>query len=228
MMKVYRDRLKSRILTAPKPRGSTIAKAPVPIQGPLQSIEPRELSRKSKHDYSTDLGISEEQQAEKAVHFGWINIFISIGFIIGPLMGGLLADPTVVSWFTFATPFWVAACMTVIGMGVIYRYSKETLQYKKKDLLRNRDSVDFRVLLSRVFDSFCGACIKLCILSPQKESKIDELFIQRQSLRIFNETTSSGCFAQSQALIIAHCDFCHAPLLDYRKSDGDVCFGGFV
>jgi MFS transporter, DHA1 family, tetracycline resistance protein len=74
-----------------------------------------------------DLTFKEEHQSEKAVHFGWINIFISLGFIIGPLMGGQLADPTVVSWFTFSTPFWVAACMTLIGMGVIYFYSKETL-----------------------------------------------------------------------------------------------------
>ncbi|MCX7353134.1 MAG: MFS transporter, partial [Proteobacteria bacterium] len=59
-----------------------------------------------------DLTKKENDSTEKAVHFGWINIFISIGFIIGPLMGGLLADPTIVSWFTFATPFWIAACMT--------------------------------------------------------------------------------------------------------------------
>ncbi|MBS0604779.1 MAG: MFS transporter [Verrucomicrobia bacterium] len=77
-----------------------------------------------------DLTEKEEQQTEKAVHFGWINIFISLGFIIGPLMGGQLADPTVVSWFTFSTPFWAAACMTVIGMVVIYLYSKETLKVK--------------------------------------------------------------------------------------------------
>lgn len=77
-----------------------------------------------------DLTEKEELQTEKAVHFGWINIFISLGFIIGPLMGGQLADPTVVSWFTYATPFWVAACMTVIGMGIIYWNSKETLKRK--------------------------------------------------------------------------------------------------
>jgi MFS transporter, DHA1 family, tetracycline resistance protein len=75
-----------------------------------------------------DLTSQEEYQSEKALHFGWINIFISIGFIIGPLMGGQLADPSVVSWFTFATPFWVAACMTVIGMAIIFKCSKETLR----------------------------------------------------------------------------------------------------
>ena len=75
-----------------------------------------------------DLTDKEGQQTEKAVHFGWINIFISLGFIIGPLMGGQLADPEVVSWFTFATPFWMAACLTVLGMGIIYFYSQETLK----------------------------------------------------------------------------------------------------
>ena len=77
-----------------------------------------------------DLTEKEEFQTEKAVHFGWINIFIALGFIIGPLMGGQLADPTVVSWFTFATPFWAGACMTLIGMGIIYWGSKETLKRK--------------------------------------------------------------------------------------------------
>jgi hypothetical protein len=35
-------------------------------------------------------------------------------------------------------------------------------------------SVEFRVILSRLFDSFCGGCIKLRILPPQKESKIGQ------------------------------------------------------
>jgi DHA1 family tetracycline resistance protein-like MFS transporter len=44
------------------------------------------------------------------------------------LLGGQLADPNIVSWFTYATPFWVAAGMTVIGMGIIFWYSQETLK----------------------------------------------------------------------------------------------------
>jgi MFS family permease len=75
-----------------------------------------------------DLTQKQESPEEKASCFGWINIFVSLGFIIGPLMGGQLADSTVVSWFTFSTPFWMAACLTVVGMLVIYFYSKETLE----------------------------------------------------------------------------------------------------
>src|SRR5579862_8214094 len=76
-----------------------------------------------------DLSITEEHRAR---HFGLLNAFISLGFIIGPLMGGQLADSKIVSWFTFATPFWAAACMTLLGIFVIYFCSTETLQSKKE------------------------------------------------------------------------------------------------
>ena len=80
----------------------------------------------------SDITQKSEHRGEKATCFGWINLFISLGFIIGPLMGGLLADPSIVSWFSFATPFWMAACLTVLGMGVIYFYSRETLAVREK------------------------------------------------------------------------------------------------
>ena len=119
-----------------------------------------------------DLTHEGEHHEEKAVHFGWINIFISLGFIIGPLMGGQLADSRVVGWFTFATPFWVAACMTVIGMGIIFKYSKETRVTKR--LSAKLVSVDFSVLLSRFSILFRGVISTFRILPPEKESKIGQ------------------------------------------------------
>ncbi len=73
-----------------------------------------------------------DNPAQKARHFGILNACISLGFIIGPLMGGLLTNSSVVSWFSFSTPFWAAACMTALGMLTIFFYSKETLQRKKE------------------------------------------------------------------------------------------------
>ncbi len=64
---------------------------------------------------------------EKSKHFGWLNFFGCLGFVIGPLLGGFLADPTHVKSFTFATPFWMAALITLIAFALIYFYSKETL-----------------------------------------------------------------------------------------------------
>jgi MFS transporter, DHA1 family, tetracycline resistance protein len=80
-------------------------------------------------------------QERKARQFGILNIFISLGFIIGPLMGGLLGDPAVLSWFTFSTPFYAAACMTVIGMAIIYLCSSETLKEKKEGAQRIFSSI---------------------------------------------------------------------------------------
>ena len=42
------------------------------------------------------------------------------------------------------------------------------------DLFRNSGSCDFRVLLSLLFDCFCGSHIRRLILPPQKQSKIDQ------------------------------------------------------
>jgi DHA1 family tetracycline resistance protein-like MFS transporter len=63
---------------------------------------------------------------EKAVHFGWINLFTCMAFIVGPLMGGWLADPHNSSFFTFATPFWAGAILSLIGAVVIWKYAEET------------------------------------------------------------------------------------------------------
>ncbi len=63
---------------------------------------------------------------EKAVHFGWINLFTCMAFIVGPLMGGWLADPHNSSFFTFATPFWAGAILSLLGALVIWKYAEET------------------------------------------------------------------------------------------------------
>ncbi|MGL5626869.1 MAG: MFS transporter [Candidatus Rhabdochlamydia sp.] len=73
----------------------------------------------------------EEHRHRKPVYFGWLNICISLGFIIGPLMGGVLADANLVPWFTFATPFWIAGIMTLTGILVIAWRAKETLQLRR-------------------------------------------------------------------------------------------------
>ena len=48
---------------------------------------------------------------DRTKNFGMIGAAFGVGFIIGPFLGGVLADPTVVSWFNAATPFWFAAIL---------------------------------------------------------------------------------------------------------------------
>ncbi len=67
-----------------------------------------------------------EDAGKKTIYFGWINLFVCFAFIVGPILGGQLSDSSVISWFTFSTPFWIAATMTLIGIGTIFYFSEET------------------------------------------------------------------------------------------------------
>lgn len=67
----------------------------------------------------------------KVKNFGLVGAAFGIGFILGPAIGGILADNTVVSWFTHATPFWFTTILTLINiLLVIFRFP-ETLVEKQ-------------------------------------------------------------------------------------------------
>lgn len=71
-----------------------------------------------------------EEGNKKISHFGWINLFTCFAFIIGPIIGGQLSDSSLVSWFTFSTPFWAASVMTLVGIFIVLRFSTETRKKK--------------------------------------------------------------------------------------------------
>ena len=63
----------------------------------------------------------------KSRNFGLIGMAFGLGFIIGPYIGGKLADPSIVSWFTYATPFWLSVILTSINILLVLLYFPETL-----------------------------------------------------------------------------------------------------
>lgn len=63
-------------------------------------------------------------------NFGLIGVAFGFGFIIGPFLGGKLADPTFVSWFDNATPFWFTSALTIINLCLVIFQFKETLLKK--------------------------------------------------------------------------------------------------
>lgn len=65
---------------------------------------------------------------EKARNFGLVGMAFGLGFILGPYIGGKLADPTVVSWFTHSTPFWFAAALTFVNIILVTIRFPETLK----------------------------------------------------------------------------------------------------
>ncbi|WP_194847963.1 MFS transporter [Candidatus Neptunochlamydia vexilliferae] len=67
-----------------------------------------------------------EDPKQKARHFGWLVSLSSTAFFFGPLIGGKLADSTLVSWFHYDTPFWCAAILTGIGFCLVFALFRET------------------------------------------------------------------------------------------------------
>src|SRR4029077_4416780 len=63
---------------------------------------------------------------DRPKNFGWIGAACGWGFIIGPFLGGVLADPSVVSWFNAATPFWFAAILATANTAQVLFQFDET------------------------------------------------------------------------------------------------------
>lgn len=72
--------------------------------------------------------ISDEKSRSR--NFGLIGMAFGLGFIFGPYIGGKLADPNLVSWFDFSTPFWFAGILTLINILFVLAFFPETLKQK--------------------------------------------------------------------------------------------------
>jgi DHA1 family tetracycline resistance protein-like MFS transporter len=69
----------------------------------------------------------------RAKNFGLIGAAFGFGFIIGPFIGGKLADPTIVSWFSAAVPFWFASALSLVNAFLVFTFFKETNVHAKPD-----------------------------------------------------------------------------------------------
>ena len=70
-------------------------------------------------------------EKSKAKNFGMVGAAFGLGFILGPYIGGKLADPGIVSWFNAATPFWFAAILTAVNLLFVLIIFPETLREKR-------------------------------------------------------------------------------------------------
>ncbi len=65
-------------------------------------------------------------------NFGLVGMAFGLGFVIGPALGGILADSERVSWFSLSTPFLFTALLTVINIIFLKFNFRETLREKRK------------------------------------------------------------------------------------------------
>ena len=70
----------------------------------------------------------------RAKNFGLVGAAFGLGSVFGPFIGGKLSDPTVISWFTSATPFWFTALLSLINLLMLIWIFPETNKLKRVDL----------------------------------------------------------------------------------------------
>lgn len=75
--------------------------------------------------YSAIADISEGEERTK--NFGLVGMAFGLGFILGPALGGILADESVVSWFNSATPFLFTTLLTFVNILLVQFVFPETL-----------------------------------------------------------------------------------------------------
>ena len=69
---------------------------------------------------------------ERTKNFGMIGAAFGVGFIVGPFLGGVLADPSVLPWFSASTPFWFAAILAAANTAQVLFQFDETNKHMRK------------------------------------------------------------------------------------------------
>jgi MFS family permease len=64
--------------------------------------------------------------AQRSRLFGYVYLASSLAYVVGPLAGGKLADPRLVSWFGFSTPYWAVALLLLGTLGLTAVRFRET------------------------------------------------------------------------------------------------------
>ena len=68
----------------------------------------------------------------KARNLGFILFFCSLGFALGPVIGGILSASSLVSWFNYAMPFYFAAGISLLNALLLQWLFHETFNHTHK------------------------------------------------------------------------------------------------
>ncbi len=108
----------------------------------LPSLPLAFIGRITMGAFSGSLAVTQSAMADlsdersRASNFGLIGAAFGASLFIGPALGGFLSDSAIHPWFTYATPFLLAALLTGINfIQVLWQFS-ETLPAEKR---RHRD-----------------------------------------------------------------------------------------
>lgn len=58
-------------------------------------------------------------EKDRVRFIGYIMFFVSLGYVVGPLISGYLSDPTLVLWFNLMTPFIFVALLSLFNLMIL-------------------------------------------------------------------------------------------------------------
>lgn len=85
--------------------------------------------------FSAISDLTQDEPMHRPRYFGLVGAAFGIGFIIGPALGGVLADASLVNWFNHSTPFYFTAALTLFNILLIQWNFPETLRQRKESAL---------------------------------------------------------------------------------------------
>lgn len=79
---------------------------------------------------------------QKAQNLAYMILAMSLGFVFGPILGGALSSPHLVSWFRLSTPLYFSAIISFINAILILLFFTETFSVKRKIVFRLGKAID--------------------------------------------------------------------------------------
>jgi DHA1 family tetracycline resistance protein-like MFS transporter len=72
----------------------------------------------------------------KSRNMSWMIFTLSLGFLVGPVIGGVLSSAKVLPWFNYSMPMYFAMLISLINMGLLVYFFDETFIPTQKFKLR--------------------------------------------------------------------------------------------
>lgn len=102
---------------------------------------------------------------ERAKNFGLIGVAFGIGFIFGPIVGAILSNHNVFSWFNIYTPFLFASILSAINAILVLIFLKETGTIRNNTIILSKSLTNLKkafitkkltIVFSSIFLFNCG------------------------------------------------------------------------
>lgn len=78
----------------------------------------------------------------KARNIGFILLAISLGFTLGPIIGGFLSNSQFVRWFNFSTPLYFASLIALFNAGLLWLLFKEAFHQTREVKIRLHHAIN--------------------------------------------------------------------------------------